>query len=152
MKNLAILGSTGSIGVSTLDVVRRFPGRFKVLGLSCGGNLELLAAQAHEFSPQAVSVRDAHSALALKARLGPTSVKIYHGAEGASEVASLSGVDMVVSAIVGSAGLVATMARDASLTETISHTYAMHVPSSTTNGEGTRFLSSPCSPLKYTAM
>ncbi len=110
MKNLSILGCTGSIGVSTLDVVRRFPGRFKVLGLACGGNVRLMEEQIREFAPVAVSVGDRKSAEALRKLLGKSGVKVYHGVDGMSEVAALNGVDMVVSAIVGSAGLIPTMA------------------------------------------
>jgi len=110
MKALSILGCTGSIGVSTLDVVRRFPGRFKVKGLACGGNVKALEEQIRAFKPEAVAVRDGKTASALKKLLGKNSVKIYHGVEGMAEVAALKGVDMVVSAIVGSAGLVPTMA------------------------------------------
>jgi len=110
MKNLSILGCTGSIGVNTLDVVRRFPGKFRVLGLACGSNIGLLEEQARQFGPKAVAVKDAHTAADLKKRLAGTKVKVLHGVEGMAEVASLSGVDMVVSAIVGAAGLVPTMA------------------------------------------
>jgi len=79
MKNLAILGCTGSIGVNTLDVVRRFPGRFKVLSLACGGNIELLEKQINAYGPKVVSVRDKKSADALKKRLGKSPVKVLYG-------------------------------------------------------------------------
>jgi len=110
MKNLSILGCTGSIGVNTIDVASRFPGRFKVLGLACGGNIKLMEEQAGRLSPKVVSVRDKKSADILRARLGRNGPKVLHGEDGLVEVASLSGVDMVVSSIVGAAGLIPTMA------------------------------------------
>ncbi len=109
MKNLSILGCTGSIGVNTLDVARRFPERFRVMALSCGANVSLVEAQAREFSPEIVAVRDRKAAVMLKKRLGG-GVRVLHGVEGLVEAASLDGVDMVVSSIVGAAGLVPTMA------------------------------------------
>ena len=109
MKNLSILGCTGSIGVNTLDVARRFPERFRVMALSCGANINLLEAQAREFSPEVVTVRDKKAADALRKRLGG-SIRVLHGVDGLVEAASLDGVDMVVSSIVGAAGLVPTMA------------------------------------------
>ena len=111
MKDLAILGCTGSIGVNTLDVVRRFPGKFRVKALACGSNVKLLEEQAREFLPSAVAVRDRKSAEILKKGLGTRSgIKILHGLDGLVEAATLDGVEMVVSAIVGAAGLVPTMA------------------------------------------
>ncbi|HLB25674.1 MAG TPA: 1-deoxy-D-xylulose-5-phosphate reductoisomerase, partial [Nitrospirota bacterium] len=106
MKDLAILGCTGSIGVNTLDVVRRFPGKFRVKALACGSNVKLLEEQAREFLPSAVAVRDRKSAEILKKGLGTRSgIKILHGLDGLVEAATLDGVEMVVSAIVGAAGL-----------------------------------------------
>ncbi|MGA2192422.1 MAG: 1-deoxy-D-xylulose-5-phosphate reductoisomerase [Nitrospirota bacterium] len=110
MKNLSILGSTGSIGISTLDVVGRFPDRFRVLALSCGCNIALLEEQAKRFMPEIVTVTDKKSAELLRKRFGKTGPKVAYGVEGLVEAASLRGVDMVVSAIVGSAGLIPTMA------------------------------------------
>ena len=110
MKNLSILGCTGSIGVNTLDIVSRFPGRFRVFALACGSNVALMEEQVRRFSPEVACVKDKETAAALKARLGKFKVKILHGEDGMVKVASLPGVDMVVSAIVGAAGLVPTMA------------------------------------------
>ena len=110
VKEIAILGCTGSIGVNTLDVVRRFPGRFRVRGLACGENVGLLAEQVRQFSPDVVSVKDGKAAAEMKKLMGGARVKVLHGVEGMVEVASARGVEMVVSAIVGSAGLVPTMA------------------------------------------
>lgn len=110
MKKLSVLGSTGSIGVSTLDVVGRFPGRFAVKALACGGNIGLMEEQVLRFRPDVVSVSDKKSADALKARLKGTGTKVVHGVKGAVEVATHPETDMVVSSIVGGAGLVPTMA------------------------------------------
>ena len=104
MKRLALLGSTGSIGVSTLDVVASFADRFEVVALAAGGNLELLEQQVRRFAPQSVSVRDAETAAELERRIGATS-RVLHGADGLVEVATHDGVDLVVSALVGAVGL-----------------------------------------------
>jgi len=109
MKSIAILGSTGSIGVSTLDVVRQHPDRFSVAGLAAGNNTELLAEQIREFRPKVVSVRDASSVNTLRAALGSDCPEILHGTEGASAVAAVEEAELVISAIVGAAGLVPTV-------------------------------------------
>ncbi len=106
MKHIAILGSTGSIGKNVMEVVKQYPGRFRVLGLAAGNNIDLLAKQVEAFHPLLVSVADEHPAQKLADRLGPEwQDKIVYGSKGAEQVASLPGVDMVVSAIVGAAGL-----------------------------------------------
>lgn len=107
MKRLSILGSTGSIGVSTLDIVSRFPERFKIIGLAAGGNIELLKQQIRMFRPKYVSVSEEATAPAL---LGMGCKEVLHGIEGAITVATAPDADMVVSAIVGAAGLVPTVA------------------------------------------
>ncbi len=109
MKSIAILGSTGSIGVSTLDVVRQHPDRFSVSGLAAGNNVALLAEQIREFRPRLVSVRDAASAANLKAMVGEGCPEILHGTEGACAVAATDEAELVISAIVGAAGLVPTV-------------------------------------------
>ncbi|MCG8377819.1 MAG: 1-deoxy-D-xylulose-5-phosphate reductoisomerase [Chlorobiales bacterium] len=109
MKSLSILGSTGSIGLSTLDVVRQHPERFNVTGLAEGHDVNLLAEQIREFKPGIVSVRDEKSAGQLRELLGPEQPEIHWGIEGAAIVASAEGSEMVVSAIVGAAGLVPTV-------------------------------------------
>ncbi|ASQ89617.1 1-deoxy-D-xylulose-5-phosphate reductoisomerase [Prosthecochloris sp. GSB1] len=109
MKSLSILGSTGSIGVSTLDVVRQHPERFKVTGLAEGHDVNLLASQIREFRPAVVSVRDEESAGRLQALLGPEKPEILWGLNGAAAVGAADGADMVVSAIVGAAGLKPTI-------------------------------------------
>ncbi len=108
-KGIALLGSTGSIGVNTLEVIRRHPERFFIVSLAAGSNISLLREQVREFSPRFVSVRDSSFARELAGEL-PSSVAIGFGVEGAVEAATYDGVDTVVSAISGAAGLVPTVA------------------------------------------
>ncbi len=111
MKNISLLGSTGSIGVNTLTIVRDFPDRFTVRGLAAGRNIELLSEQILEFCPEIISVADEQCAEALTA-LVPSHYhdRIVYGVEGNTAVATLDSVDTVVSAIVGAAGLLPTLA------------------------------------------
>ena len=109
MRSLTILGSTGSIGLSTLDVVRQHPEKFSISCLAAGQDVTVLAEQIKEFMPDAVSVKDAESAKKLEALLEDYKPEIFYGVEGASTIASADGSDMVVSAIVGAAGLVPTV-------------------------------------------
>lgn len=109
MKKISILGSTGSIGKSTLDVVARHPERFKVVGLAEGHDVELLAEQVELFDPMVVSVRDADSANRLKGLLRTKRPEVLFGIEGACQVAELSEAQLVISAIVGAAGLKPTL-------------------------------------------
>jgi 1-deoxy-D-xylulose-5-phosphate reductoisomerase len=109
MKRLAILGSTGSIGVNTLDIVRQFSERFEVVSLSAGRNTRLLRQQILQFRPKVVSVLNKELAETLKRDLACASVEIVHGIEGLIKIATLSEVDQVVSAIVGAVGLIPTL-------------------------------------------
>lgn len=111
MKQISILGSTGSIGVNTLNIVREFPERFSVVGLAAGKNVELLARQVDEFSPRLVSVFDEEHAERL-AELLPANLRksIVFGTSGNEQVAALDEADFTVSAIVGAAGLLPTLA------------------------------------------
>lgn len=111
-KKLSVLGSTGSIGVSTLEVVRQFPERFQVVGLSAGRNMKLLAAQIAEFRPRVVSVLDHGRADELRQRLAAIDLHpdIGYDARGHRKVAACPEADLVVSAIVGAAGLLPTLA------------------------------------------
>jgi 1-deoxy-D-xylulose-5-phosphate reductoisomerase len=111
MKRLAVLGSTGSIGTNVLEVVRQFPDRFRVVGLAAGRNIRLLNEQVREFSPECVSVAD-QDLVAPLAGLLPASYRhrIVYGNEGNCTVATMAEVDMVVSAVVGSIGLLPTLA------------------------------------------
>ena len=109
MKRLAILGSTGSIGVNTLDIIRQFPERFEVISLSAGLNTRLLRQQIIEFRPKIVSVLNRELAEALKRDLASVPVEIVHGIEGLIKVATPPEVDQVVSAMVGAVGLIPTL-------------------------------------------
>lgn len=109
MKRLIILGSTGSIGTQTLDIVRQNPDKYTVTALVAGSNLNLIEAQAREFNPIAVALFDEVAAAELKLRLADTDIKVLSGAEGVCELAAGEG-DMVVNAIVGIAGLRPTLA------------------------------------------
>ena len=113
MKRLAILGSTGSIGLSTLSIVEQFPDRFAVASLACGRNLEEEFKQTVRWRPQVVSVGTEELAGDLAKRLakaGVTDVEVVHGTAGTVTCATLPEADFVVSAIVGVAGLEATHA------------------------------------------
>ena len=109
MKRLAVLGSTGSIGVNTLDIVRRFPDRFQVVGLSAGLNTRVLKEQILEFEPKVVSVFSKDLSEALRRELPSNTAQIVHGIEGLIQVATHPEVDQVVSAIVGAVGLIPTL-------------------------------------------
>ncbi len=110
MKNISILGSTGSIGVNTLDIVARNPARFRVVALAAGTNLSLLKRQIDRFKPEIVSVVDEEYAGRLREILrNPAVPKVVSGDDGYREVASLKKTDMVVSAISGAAGLSPTI-------------------------------------------
>ena len=109
MKYLTILGSTGSIGVNTLLVVRGNPQRYKIVALAAGENAELLREQVIEFEPQMVAVKDETVAARLQ-KLLPSSHRpeILCGPEGYRDVAAIQSVDMVVSSLAGAAGLLPT--------------------------------------------
>ncbi len=110
MKKISVLGSTGSIGVSALEVIEQNPSSIGVLGLAGGRNVERLRAQIEKFRPVAVAMMDEDHAVQLKNRLGPSNrTSVLWGMEGYREVATLPGTSMVVSAIVGAAGLLPTM-------------------------------------------
>lgn len=110
MKSIVILGSTGSIGTNTLDIVERFPDEFRVVGLTAGNNDERLAEQIRRFKPQAVAMSTEAAALRLRRRCSGQSTEILSGQDGLMKVASLPDAELVVSAIVGGAGLVPTLA------------------------------------------
>jgi 1-deoxy-D-xylulose-5-phosphate reductoisomerase len=109
MKSIVVLGSTGSIGVSALDLARRFPQEFKVRGLVAGRNLKLLSKQVKKFAPQWVSICEEKGIPTLRRLLGPCRTEILWGEQGAATIAAAAGVDVVVAAIVGGAGLVPTL-------------------------------------------
>ena len=111
MKNLSILGSTGSIGRNALEIVAMFPERFTVRALAAKNNTRALARQVEEFVPDLAVVFDETHAVELKRMLssGP-KVEIMYGQDGYRTAASYDSVDMVVTAVVGSAGLIPTLA------------------------------------------
>lgn len=109
MKRLAILGSTGSIGVQALDVVSRCPDRFQVVTLAAGKNVDRLEAQVRAFRPKVVGVADEEAARALRGRV-PAGVEIVPGEAGAVAAAQHPDVDLVLAAISGGAGLRSTAA------------------------------------------
>ena len=109
MKSIIILGSTGSIGINTLDIVRRFPEEFRVVGLTAGNNIDKLEAQIRQFKPEAVAVSTEPSVALLRSRCADLPVEIMAGEEGITQVASALDAELVISAIVGAAGLVPTL-------------------------------------------
>lgn len=109
MKNIAILGSTGSIGENALNIIESAPDRFRVVALAARTNVEKLAAQIEKFHPLLVSVADAQKARELKS-LVKRRVRIVTGAQGAIECATHPSADIVVAAMVGAAGLPPTHA------------------------------------------
>lgn len=110
-KNISLLGSTGSIGCNVLKVIRQYPGRFRIVGLAAGRNISLLRDQIEAFNPLCVSVATEELARELAAALpAPWGDKIFFGREGNEVVATIAQADTVVSAIVGAAGLMPTLA------------------------------------------
>lgn len=108
-KRLAILGSTGSIGTQTLEVVVSHPGRFQVEVLTAGDNVERLVEQCHRFRPNHVVIANEDRADYLKSRLAGLPVKIYSGTSSIEQIVELESIDMVVAAMVGFSGLVPTL-------------------------------------------
>jgi 1-deoxy-D-xylulose-5-phosphate reductoisomerase len=112
MKRIAILGSTGSIGRSTLSIVESFPDRFSVVSMAAGSNVELAFEQARHWRPQVMSMASAASAEQLQDKLKHAgldkAIEVAHGSAGSVRAATYSAADFVVSAIVGVAGLEAT--------------------------------------------
>src|SRR3989442_6805231 len=106
MKNVVLLGSTGSIGASAIKVAEDLPDRIRLIGLAAGGNAELLAKQTLKHRPEAVSISDPTNARALETMLG-TSTRVYSGEPGLLKLATLPAADIVLIAIVGTAGSVA---------------------------------------------
>ncbi|MDH4617228.1 1-deoxy-D-xylulose-5-phosphate reductoisomerase [Brevibacillus sp. AY1] len=111
MKRIALLGSTGSIGTSTLDVVEQHPESFSVVALAAGTNVEVLAEQVKKFRPQLVSVGTEEAAFALRGLLGSEAKpEIAVGAEGLEQVARHPEANFVMTAVVGSVGVAPTLA------------------------------------------
>lgn len=111
MKRIAILGSTGSIGRSTLSVAESYPERFQIVTLAAGSNCDAAFEQASRWRPRVISMASEADAVTLQSRLknvGLRGIEVVHGAPGTVQVATHPAVDFVVSAIVGVAGLEAT--------------------------------------------
>ena len=106
MKNISILGSTGSIGTQTLDIVKNNPDEFRVVGLTANKNIELLKNQINEFKPEAVGVMDEEKADLLKQNV---DINVYSGIEGIIKIAALNEIDTVVNSLVGSIGVKPTV-------------------------------------------
>src|SRR5580693_9035751 len=99
MRNVVLLGSTGSIGTSTIKVAEDLPDHIRLVGLAAGNNLELLLQQAHKHKPAAISLSDPAKAKAARDALA-TSTEVYCGAEGLLKLATMPGADIVLIAIV----------------------------------------------------
>ena len=111
--NLTILGATGTIGVNTLDVVARHPGRFNVVALTGATQLDKLAEQCRRFRPKHAVVMDAQRAATLKTLLAGLDIEVRWGVEALEEVSALPEVDSVMAAIVGAAACVRPWRRHA---------------------------------------
>ncbi len=111
MKSLSLIGSTGSVGCNVLDVIRSFSDKYRIVGLAAGNNISKLHDQILEFDPEVVSVASKKGAEQLRNEL-PTRYRdrVRYGVEGSQEVASVAAADMTISAIVGAAGLLPTLA------------------------------------------
>jgi len=113
MKGICILGATGSIGVSTLDVVARHPDKYKVVALTANGNIDALYEQCLQYHPEYAVVATESKAAAFQEKIAASAVadiKVLGGAEALEFVATLDNVDAVMAAIVGAAGLLPTLA------------------------------------------
>jgi 1-deoxy-D-xylulose-5-phosphate reductoisomerase len=110
MKNVAILGSTGSIGRSTLEVIDNLRHMFNVTGLAAGRNLDLFQEQIEKFRPEIVSLESEENAAVIQSKFDANDVRVVFGQEGAEEVASYSKNDIIVSSITGINGLRPTLA------------------------------------------
>ena len=109
MRNIIILGSTGSIGTQTLDVVRKWVGNINIVGLTCGANVKLLAKQIQEFNPQIVSVGNEELVCELQKELEILDIKespeILFGESGLAQIATQKNIDLLIAALVGACGL-----------------------------------------------
>lgn len=108
-KNIAILGSTGSIGTQTLDVIAQHSDRFEAAVLTAGNNVELLIEQARKFEPDTVIIANEDKYEVLQAALADMPIKVYAGADAIAQIVTSSEVDVVVTAMVGFSGLQATV-------------------------------------------
>ncbi len=109
MKQISILGSTGSIGINTLKVIDSLGDNYKVIGLTARKNIDLFIKQIKKYHPQAVALMDEKSANQLKSQISNLKVEVYSGLNGIIKIATLSGADLVVSSMVGAVGLIPTL-------------------------------------------
>ena len=109
MKKIAILGSTGSIGTQTLEVVRNNREELEVVSLAAGSNVEILEKQIREFHPELVCVYKEEAAAELKSRIKDTQTRVVSGMDGLIEAAVIESADIVVTAFVGMIGIVPTI-------------------------------------------
>ena len=109
MKYISILGSTGSIGIQTLQVIRELGHDFKVVALAARSNVDLIKSQIEQFQPETVALADESSADILRSHLNGNSVRVMSGNEGIIQVATMPKADIVVSGMVGIAGLIPTL-------------------------------------------
>jgi len=105
MKKISLLGSTGSIGSNVLDVIERNQEKFQILGMSAGSNVDLFAKQIRKFKPRVVTLFDTKKIPTLKERIADLDIEVLAGEEGSIAVATLPEADVVVSGVMGSAGL-----------------------------------------------
>ena len=109
MKKISLLGSTGSIGTNVLDVIERNPEKFQILSMSAGSNVDLFAKQIRKFKPRVVALFDTKKIPTLKEQIADLDIEILSGEEGTIAVATLPEADVVVSGVMGSAGLLPAM-------------------------------------------
>lgn len=108
-RSVAILGSTGSIGTQTLDVIQRHPNRFQVEVLTAQNNADLLITQALQYNPNAVVIGNESLYNQVKSALSPHNIKVYAGQDAIAQVVEMDSIDIVLTALVGYAGLIPTM-------------------------------------------
>ena len=108
--NISIIGSTGSIGTQTLEIVRNYPERFKVSAITGNKNIDLLEKQAREFKPVFAASADEAAAKDLAIRLKDTNIKVTGGKDAIVEAAAINGADATVTAVVGMTGIEPTIA------------------------------------------
>ena len=105
MKKIGLLGSTGSIGLQTLDIIRKMPDKFSITYLSCNSNIELLIEQTIEFKPKLICIRDSTFKNQITQRLKSYDIDILYGDSGLSDLSMYNDIDLAINAIVGSSGM-----------------------------------------------
>ena len=110
MKNIVVMGSTGSIGTQTLDIIRSHPDELSAVALTANSSVDAMERQAREFAPKLVAMYDEEAAAELKERLSDTGIAVTSGMDGLIEAATISGADIVLTAMVGMIGIRPTIA------------------------------------------